>query len=225
MRLRTIRGLAAAALAVIGIGLFATNSALAQGNAFLVFDVDTGQLRMNPGSTTQPITGYTIDSNSAAGLTWNTTAVFPSGSYPFPATNTASRIGAAFYNLTAPNIVPNSSTITTSNLQLGTTGVVASTTPGFVGTAEWVFGNVGPTNLTLTAALNAFGATEQGGLSTGNRFYTQQGVTGNTQFRIYTVSAVPEPSTLMLGAGALATLGAAGWRRKLKQRAAAAAAA
>lgn len=214
MRLRMIRGLAAAAFAVLAIGVFGTSSALAQG-AFLVFDVTTGQLRMNPGTGGQQMTGYTIDSNSGAGLTWNGTAVFPSGSYPFPATNTSSRIGAAFYSLTAPNIVPNASNISTTNLQLGTSGVVASTTPGAVGTPEWVFGNVGPTNLDVTAALNAFGATTQGGLATGNRFYTAQGVTGNQQFAVYTV---PEPSTIILGAGALATLGAMGWRRKFRRR-------
>lgn len=221
MRLRMIRGIAAAALAATGLFVLATSTALAQGNAFLVFDVDTGQLRMNPGSS-GAMTGYTIDSNSVSGLSWNSTAVFPSGSYPFPATNTASRIGAAFYSLTAPNIVPNASNITSTNLQLGTSGVVASTIPGFVGTPEWVFGNVGTTGLSLTAALNALGASSQGGVATGNRFYTQQGVTGNQQFRVYTVSAVPEPSVMMLGAGALATLGAAGWRRKLKRRPAAA---
>lgn len=217
MRSRTIRSLAAAALAAIGLSVLAPDSVLAQGNAFLVFDVSTGQLRMNPGSS-GAMTGYTIDSNSGAGLSWNSTAVFPSGSYAaFPATNTSSRIGAAFYNLTAPNIVPNASNISTTNLQLGTANVVASVTPGFVGTPEWVFGNVGTTGLSLTAALNALGATVQGGLATGNRFYTQQGVTGNQQFRVF---SVPEPSTVMLGAGALATLGAAGWRRKLKRRAA-----
>lgn len=216
MRSRTIRSLAAAALAAIGLSVLAPDSVLAQGNAFLVFDVSTGQLRMNPGSS-GAMTGYTIDSNSGAGLSWNSTAVFPSGSYPFTPTNTASRIGAAFYNLTAPNIVPNASNISTTNLQLGTANVVASVTPGSVGSPEWVFGNVGTTGLSLTAALNAFGATVQGGLATGNRFYTQQGVTGNQQFRVF---SVPEPSTVMLGAGALATLGAAGWRRKLKRRAA-----
>lgn len=219
MSLRTIRGLAAAAVAAIGFSVLATSPVLAQGNAFLVFDVDTGELRMNPGSS-GAMTGYTIDSNSGAGLSWNSTAVFPSGSYPFPATNTASRIGAAFYSLTAPNIVPNASNITTTNLQLGSANVVASTTPGFVGSPEWVFGNVGTTGLSLSAALSAFGATTQGGLATGNRYYTQQGVTGNQQFAIYTVSAVPEPSTVILGAGALATLGAASWRRTLKRRAA-----
>lgn len=213
MQSRRIRGLAAAL--VCAVCACFSHEVKAQGNAFLVFDVTTGQLRMNPG-TSGAMTGYTIDSNSASGLSWNSTAVFPSGSYPFPATNTSSRIGAAFYTLGAPNVVPNpSSSITSTNLQLNTANVVASTTPGFVGTPEWVFGNVGPTNLTVSAALAAFGATSQGGAATGNRFYTQQGVTGNQQFLVYTV---PEPSTIGVAAGGIVTLGVAGWRRQLSRR-------
>jgi hypothetical protein len=225
MRLRTIRGLAAVALATVAVTALSVTPALAQqtGDAFIVFDVDTGELRMNPGSATATssgvggITGYTVDVNSELSLSWNSTAVFPSGSYPFPPTNTASRIGAAFYTLSTPNVSPGGNQLGTNNLQLSTANVVASTTPGFIGTPEWSFGNVGPTNLTTADALTALGATTQGGLASGNRFFTMQGVIGNQQFAVYTVSAVPEPSTMMLAAGGIATLGVAGWRRRLRK--------
>jgi hypothetical protein len=225
MRSRMIRGLLAAGLAISGIAAL-TSPAQAQqtGNAFLVFDVDTGELRMNPGNAGSTgiggITGYTIDSNSGLGLSWSGTAAFPSGSYPFPPTNTSARIGGAFYSLTAPNIVPDSNQITSTNLQLASTGVVASTTPGFVGTPEWVFGNVGPTNLSPADALTALGATTQGGLASGNRFYTLQGGTGNQQFAVYTVSAVPEPSTIAMAGCGIAALGGAEWRRRRRKLAA-----
>ncbi len=220
MRSRMIRGLLAACLA-IGAAFTLVPSAQAQqtGNAFLVFDVDTGELRMNPGNA-GGMTGYTIDSNSGLGLAWSGTAAFPSGSYPFPPTNTSARIGGAFYSLTAPNIVPDSNQITSTNLQLASTGVVASTTPGFVGTPEWVFGNVGPTNLSPADALVALGATTQGGLASGNRFYTLQGVTGNQQFAVYTVSAVPEPGTIAMAGCGIAALGGAEWRRRRRKLAA-----
>ena len=220
MPLRPIRGLAAVTFATVAVSALSVTPALAQqtGTAFLVFDVDTGELRMNPGNAGSSgiggITGYTIDSNSVLSLVWSGTAAFPSGSYPFPATNTSSRIGAAFYSLSPPNLDPGGNQLGTNNLQLGTTGVVASTTPGFVGTPEWVFGNVGSTSLTTSDALTALGATTQGGFASGNRLYTLQGVTGNQQFAVYTVSAIPEPSAMMLAAGGIATLGVAGWRRR-----------
>lgn len=224
MRSRMIRGLLAACLAISGIAAL-TSPAQAQqtGNAFLVFDVDTGELRMNPGNAGSTgiggITSYTIDSNLGLGLSWSGTAAFPSGSYPFAPTNTSGRIFGGFYSLTAPNIVPDSNEITSTNLQLASTGVVASTTPGFVGTPEWVFGNVGPTNFSPADALTALGATTQGGLASGNRFYSLQGV-GNQQFAVYTVSAVPEPSTIAMAGCGIAALGGAEWRRRRRKLAA-----
>ncbi len=218
MSLRPLRGPTAVALATVAVTAFSFSPALAQqtGTAFLVFNVDTGELLMNPGNAGSSeiggITGYTIDSNSGLGLSWSGAATFPSGSYPFGVTNTSARIGAAFYSLTAPNIVPNAGEITSTNLQLDTSGVVASTTPGFVGTPEWSFGTVGTTGLTPAAALAALGATTQGGLASGNRFYTLQGVTGNQQFAVYTV---PEPSMFVLAAGGLAALGVVARRRRL----------
>jgi len=188
------------------------------GNAFLVFDISTGRLSMNPGSG--QLTSYGIE--AAAGMSFNGTAAFPSGASFFPPTNTSTLIGDAFYNLTAPDIVPNASFISGANLQLGSSSgrVIASTIPGWVGTPEWNFGTVGPTNLTLETALTGLGATAQGGLATGNRVYSLNGVTGQQQFRVYSVATVPEPGTIaMISAGAIAGAGVLARKRQSRVRA------
>jgi hypothetical protein len=78
----------------------------------------------------------------------------------------------------------------------GTTAVYASQIPGYIGTPEFSFGNIGPTNLTQSQALAALGATTQGGFANGNRVYSMQNVTGTQFFKIYTV--VPEPTSMLL---------------------------
>ena len=79
---------------------------------------------------------------------------------------------------------------------LGTTAVYASQIPGYIGTPEFSFGNIGPTNLTQSQALAALGATTQGGFANGNRVYSMQNVVGTQFFKIYTV--VPEPTSMLL---------------------------
>lgn len=174
------------------------------GDAFLVFDPTTGRLSMNPGSG--QITSYAIQTVSGFGLSFNQTAVFPSGTSVFPPDNTTSLIGNGFYSLTAPDIVPNSGFISSSNLQLGSSSgrVIPSTISGYVGTPEWNFGTVGTTGLTTTNALAGLGAASNGTLATGNQNYSLQGVTGTQKFKVFLAAAVPEPSALMMLAAAVA---------------------
>jgi hypothetical protein len=198
------------------------------GDAFVVFNVDTGELRMNPGnagvSQGNGIGSYVIRPNPAM-IQFSSTAThfsYPSGSYLFPPTlgnvtvaddNT---IGAAFFTLSSPNVSPAAAYLTSSNLVSasaavagtsgsiswgpGSGGVVASTIPGgSFGTNEWSFGTIGSTGMSLEDALAGFGATFQGGFSTSaDMTYDIDGVTGAQNFRVYTVTAVPEPSTLSL---------------------------
>lgn len=207
-----------AAVAVFAI--LAGEAAYAQqvGNAFLVFDISTGRLSMNPGNTGGSGPGR-MDSygiTASGSMVFNGTASFPSGSSFFPPDNTSTLIGNGIYNLTAPDIVPNGNYISTSNLQLNSSSgkVIPSVIPGFVGTPEWNFGNVGPTNLTLTQALNGLGATTQGGLATGNRIYSLIGATGVQQFRVYSVASVPEPGTIALVAAGIFGIGAVAAKRR-----------
>ena len=153
-------------------------------------------------------------------MVFNQTAVFPSGTSIFTPDNTTSLIGNGFYSLTAPDVIPNSSFLSSTNLQLGSSSgrVVASTIPGFEGTPEWNFGNGGPTNLTTHAALAGLGASTQGGLATGNQVYSLVGVTGQQKFRVYTAVSVPEPSTVMLVVAAAAVGLSAGTGRVKRLR-------
>lgn len=209
----------------LGLTLVALVGSRAQaqqvGNAFLVFDITTGRLTMNPGNTggtgNGQVTSYGITASGS--MVFNGLASFPSGSSFFPPDNTSTLIGNAFYSLTAPDVSPNASFISTSNLQLSSSSgkVVASQIPGFVGTPEWNFGNVGPTNLTLTQALNGLGATTQGGLATGSRIYSLNGATGNQQFRVYTIASVPEPSSVVLAASAVGCVALSLVRRRLNR--------
>ncbi|MBM4022765.1 MAG: PEP-CTERM sorting domain-containing protein [Planctomycetes bacterium] len=188
------------------------------GNAFLVFDISTGRLSMNPGNTggTGPgqVNSYGIEASSD--MVFNGTASFPSGNSFFPPTNTSTLIGDAFFNLTAPDVVPNATHISTSNLRLTSSSgkVIPSAILGFVGTPEWNFGNVGPTNLTHAQALNGLGASTQGGLATGNRIYSLVGQTGTQQFRVYTIASVPEPAITAPVVGGLVGLGMVALKRR-----------
>lgn len=188
------------------------------GNAFLVFDISTGRLSMNPGNTggTGPGRMDSYGITASGSMVFNGAASFPSGSSLFPPDNTSTLIGNAFFSVTAPDVVPNANYLSTSNLQLTSSSgkVIPSVIPGFVGTPEWNFGNVGPTNLTLTQALNGLGATTQGGLATGNRIYSLAGATGTQQFAVYTIASVPEPATTALVVGGLAGLGMVALKRR-----------
>jgi len=191
------------------------------GDAFIVFNVDTGELRMNPGNG---IGSYVIRPNPAM-IQFSSTATqfsYPSGSYLFPPTlgnvtvGDDNTIGAAFFTLGSPNVSPAAAYLTSSNLVSasaavagtsgsiswgpGSGGVVASAIPGaYFGTNEWSFGTIGSTGMSLEDALAGFGATFQGGFSTSaDMTYDIDGVTGAQNFRVYTVTAVPEPSTLSL---------------------------
>jgi len=221
-------------LVAVGVALVAITcghaSALAEqvGDAFIVFNVDTGELRMNPGnagvSQGNGVGSYLIRPNPAV-IQFSSNATqfsYPSGSYLFPPTlgNVTvaddNMIGAAFFMLGSPNANSAVAYLTSSNLVSasdavagtsgsvswgpGSGGVVASAIPGaYFGTNEWSFGTVGSTGMTLGEALAAFGAASQGDFSTsGDMVYDIDGVTGGQNFRVYAVSAVPEPSTLSL---------------------------
>lgn len=211
------------ALAILTL-LFGPPATAAQvGDAFLVFDIVTGRLSMNPGS--DAIDSYSIGATGA--MEFNGNAVFPSYAEMLLSENISTRIGAALYALTGPDIDPDSGqlggpwgSISGDNLQLGSTSgsVIPSTIPGWIGTPEWSFGFVGPTNLTLESALAGLGATEQGGLASSGRVYSAVGVTGEQKFRVYAiVSTVPEPRVLLVAAGAAAGLGALAVKRRRRR--------
>lgn len=201
------------------------------GDAFVVFNVQTGELRLNPGnagvSQGNGIGSYLIRPNPAV-IQFSSTATqysYPSGSYPFPPTlgnvtaGDDNTIGAAFYTLGGPNVSGSAGYFSHGNLLAGTTavsgssgttswgpgtgGVFASQIPGAsLGTSEWSFGSIGSTGMSLQDALTAFGATAQGGFSTStDMIYDIDGVLGEQTFRVYTVSVVPEPSAVVLVAG------------------------
>lgn len=201
------------------------------GDAFVVFNVQTGELRLNPGnagvSQGNGIGSYLIRPNPAV-IQFSSTATqfsYPSGSYLFaPALGNVTpgddnTIGAAFYTLGGPNVSGSMDYFNHANLLAGTAavagssgatswgpgngGVFASQIPGAsFGTNEWSFGSIGSTGMSLEAALAAFGATTQGGFSSStDMIYDIDGVLGEQNFRVYTVSAVPEPSAIVLVAG------------------------
>ncbi len=229
MSSRVVERLVAVGVAVVAIACCHASARAEQaGDAFIVFNVDTGELRLNPGnagiSQGNGIGSYVIRPNPTV-IQFSSIATqfsYPSGSYLFPPTlgnvtvaddNT---IGAAFFTLGSPNVSPAAAYLTSSNLVSasaavagtsgsiswgpGSGGVVASQIPGaFFGTNEWSFGSIGSTGISVEAALAGFGAPSQGGLSTSaDMIYDIDGVTGAQNFRVYTVSAVPEPSTLSL---------------------------
>jgi hypothetical protein len=243
------------AVAVSAVSAFGLSFANAQqvGDAFVVYNVDTGEVRMNPGnagiSQGNGIASYGMRPDPAV-IQFSSTATdfsFLSGAYVlFPATlgnvtvaddNT---LGAAFYTLGAPNVNASVGYFNHNNMVLGTSaqagsgsgdfsgtswgpgngGVVASEIVGtYVGTPEWSFGTVGSTGMSLSAALSAFGATAQGGLSSSSQMvYGINGVQATQNFRVYTVSAVPEPSTVGLAAvGVIGSLGFLGIRRRRRK--------
>lgn len=208
------------------------------GDAFVVYNVQSGEIRLNPGnagiSQGNGISSYGIRPNPDV-ITFSSTASdfsFISGAYPLfpPALGNVTvgddnTISAAFYTLGAPNVnasigyfnhsnmVLNTDAVAGSGGSSGTTwgpgdgGVVASEIPGtYLGTPEWSFGTIGSTGMTEEEALTAFGATEQGGLSSsGQMVYGINGVVGTQNFRVYTV--IPEPSSaamLLVGSSVIA---------------------
>lgn len=247
MRSRMIRGLLAACLVVSAL-ICVTTSAVAQqvGDAFIVFDVGTGELRMNPGnagkggagSVGNGISSYGIRPNPATITLSNVATNFSylSGSYPlFPPTlgnvtvGDDNTVGAAFYTLGSPNVNASIGYFNNQNMVVssavagtsgatswgpGTGGVVLSTAAGtgYVGSKEWSFGTIGSTGMTVEAALAAFGATTQGGLSSSAQVvYGINGVVGTQNFRVF---AVPEPSTIAMAGCGLAALGGFAWRKR-----------
>ena len=249
--MRTIRFLAALAVcAICTLGLSVAN-AQQVGDAFVVFNVDTGEIRVNSGnaglSQGNGISSYGIRPDPAV-IQFSSTATdfsYLSGAYPlFPPTlgnvtvGDDNTIGAAFYTLGSPNVNASIGYFNHNNMVLGTSaqagsggssgttwgpgtgGVVASEIPGtYLGTPEWSFGTIGSTGMTVEAALAAFGATTQGGLSSSSQMvYGINGVTGTQNFRVYTVSAVPEPSTIAMAGCGVAALGGMAWRKRRKSR-------
>lgn len=249
--MRTIRFLAALAVcAICTLGLSVAN-AQQVGDAFVVFDVSSGEIRVNSGnagiSQGNGISSYGIRPDPAV-ITFSSTATdfsYLSGAYPlFPPTlgnvtvGDDNTIGAAFYTLGSPNVSTSIGYFNHNNMVLGTSaqagsggsggttwgpgtgGVVASEIPGtYLGTPEWSFGTIGSTGMTVEAALAAFGATTQGGLSSSSQMvYGINGVTGTQNFRVYTVSAVPEPSTIAMAGCGVAALGGMAWRKRRKSR-------
>lgn len=247
---RTIRGLAA--IAACGVCVLGLSAARAQqvGDAFIVFDVVTGEIRMNSGNAgiTQGngISSYGIRPDPAV-IQFSSTATdfsYLSGAYPlFPPTlgnvtaGDDNTIGAAFYTLGSPNVNASIGYFNHNNLVSGTAavagtggssgtswgpgngGVVTSSAdPTYAGTPEWSFGTIGSTGMTQAAALAAFGATTQGGLSSSSQMvYGINGVTGTQNFRVYT-TAVPEPSTIAMAGCGIATLGGLAWRKRRQAR-------
>ncbi len=238
-----LRMVAGAALLAL-MGGFASARAEQVGDAFIVFNVDTGELRLNPGnagvSQGNGIGSYLIRPNPAV-IQFSSTATqfsYPSGSYLFaPALGNVTvgddnTIGAAFYTLGGPNVSGSVDYFNRANLLAGTAavagssgdtswgpgagGVFTSFLPGAsFGTNEWSFGTIGSTGMSLEAALAAFGADTQGGFSTSaDMIYDIDGVLGEQNFRVYTVSAVPEPAAIVLVAGAgVVVLGGLAGRR------------
>ncbi len=230
-RIPSVRFLVAVAVgAVSAFGLSIAN-AQQVGDAFVVYNVDTGEVRMNPGnagiSQGDGISSYGIRPDPAV-IQFSSTATdfsYLSGAYPlFPPSlgnvtaGDDNTLDAAFYMLGSPNVSATIGYFNHNNMVLstaavagsgggeswgpGTGGVVASEIAGtYFGTPEWSFGTVGSTGMSLSDALSAFGATTQGGLSSSSRMvYGINGVNGAQNFRVYTVSAVPEPSTIGLAA-------------------------
>ena len=239
------------AVAVSAVSAFGLSFANAQqvGDAFVVYNVDTGEVRMNPGnagiSQGNGIASYSIrpDPNIIQFSSTATDFSYLSGAYPlFPPTlgnvtvGDDNTLGAAFYTLGAPNVNASIGYFNHNNMVLGTAaqagsggssgtswgpgngGVVASEIAGtYFGTPEWSFGTVGSTGMSLSDALTAFGATSQGGLSSSsNMVYGINGVAGTQNFRVYTVSAVPEPSTV--GLAAVGVMGSLGYLRIRRRR-------
>lgn len=253
MTLRTItcQFVAILAAGACGLGCLGLSVANAQqvGDAFVVFNVDTGEIRMNSGnagiSQGDGIASYGIRPDPAV-IEFSSTASdfsYLSGSYPlFPPTlgnvtaGDDNTLGAAFYTLGSPNVNASVGYFNHNNLVNGTAavagtgggaswgpgngGVVSSEIPGtYFGTPEWSFGTVGDTGMSLTDALTAFGATTQGGLSASSQMvYGINGVTGTQNFRVYTVSAVPEPSTIAMACCGIAALGGLAWRNRRRAR-------
>ena len=236
------------AVAVSAVSAFGLSFANAQqvGDAFVVYNVDTGEFRMNPGnagiSQGNGIDSYGMRPDPAV-IQFSSTATdfsYLSGAYPLfpPSLGNDNTLGAAFYTLGAPNVNASIGYFNHNNMVLGTAaqagsggssgtswgpgngGVVASEIAGtYFGTPEWSFGTVGSTGMSLSDALTAFGAATQGGLSSSSQMvYSIIGVTGTQNFRVYTVSAVPEPSTVGLAAvGVIGSLGFLGIRRRRRK--------
>ena len=250
MSKRMIRSLAAAAVCVLGVLGFSAAQAQQVGDAFVIYDVLSGEIRVNPGnagiSAGNGISSYGIrpDPNVIQFSSTSTDFSYLSGAYPlFPPTlgnvtvGDDNTIGAAFYTLGAPNVNASIGYFNHNNMVLGTAaqagsggssgttwgpgtgGVVASEIPGtYLGTPEWSFGNIGSTGMTVDAALAAFGATTQGGLSSSAQMvYGINGVVGTQNFRVYT-TAVPEPSTIAMAGCGVAALGGMAWRKRRKSR-------
>ena len=210
----------AAGIAAIAAGFMMTTQlvkAQQVGDAFVIYNVSTGELRVNPGnagiSQGNGISSYGIRPDPAV-ITFSSTATdfsYLSGAYPLfpPALGNVTvgddnTIGAAFYTLGAPNVNSTIGYFNHNNMVLGTAaqagsgggttwgpgtgGVVASEIPGtYLGTPEWSFGTIGSTGMTTEQALTAFGATTQGGLSSSNQMV--YGINGVTGTQNFRVYA------------------------------------
>jgi hypothetical protein len=236
------------AVSVSAVSAFGLSFANAQqvGDAFVVYNVDTGEIRMNPGnagiSQGNGISAYAIRANPSI-IQFSSTATdfsYLSGNYSFDPVlgnvtpSDDNGLAAVFYTLFGPNVVNGPiGYFNHNNLVLDTAavagsggaaswgpgngGVVASEIPGtYFGTPEWSFGTVGSTGMSLSDALTAFDATEQGGLSSSNNMiYGIDGAPGTQYFRVY---AVPEPSTIGLAAvGVIGSLGSLRIRRRRRK--------
>jgi hypothetical protein len=235
MILRIVRSVVAA-LALVAVAFVASPVKAQQvGDAFILFNIDTGEFRMNPGNPvvgSNGVNSFGVEMDPTIGTisTDVNDYFFPSGSYPlFPpqtGANPGNAFGSAFQSYSLPNVTGGGDSLNSTNLVIGSewayptsvpgsTAVFASTIPGYEGLPEFSFGTFGPTDLTESQALAALGATTQGGFATGNRVYSLSGSAAGTQFfKIYTTTAVPEPSTIGLAAAGIATLGASAWRKR-----------
>ena len=234
MILRIVRSVVAA-LALVAVAFVASPVKAQQvGDAFILFNIDTGEFRMNPGNPvvgSSGVNSFGVEMDPTIGTisTDVNDYFFPSGSYPlFPpqtGANPGNAFGSAFQSYSLPNVTGGGDSLNSTNLVIGSEwayptsvpgsiAVFASTIPGYEGLPEFSFGTFGPTDLTESQALAALGATTQGGFATGNRVYRLSGTPGNQFFKIYTTTAVPEPSTIGFAAAGIATLGASAWRKR-----------
>ena len=158
---RMVRGSPAACLVVSSL-VCASTPVVAQqvGDAFLAYDVTTGELRMNPGnagsggagSVGNGISSYGIRPNPAV-IQFSSTATdfsFLSGSYPFPPPTLGNvtaggdnTVGAAFYTLGIPNVGANINYFNNQNL------LVSSAVAGTSGSTTWGPGTGGVVTSTI----------------------------------------------------------------------------
>lgn len=193
------------------------------------FNLGTGELQLDPkgkaltsfnfrygsssvtGTTAGP---FVYTSGSGAGAVGTT---FPAGTWTFPPTTVPANLGGAFYALTSGTSSTNASSGSTYFDVPWSFGLVAPTpTGGGSWTQSLVYSSTAgqgfrsaTTGLTTGFTANWLGY----GNGVGLFDYTVNGVSGKGLGAVIPVTAVPEPSTLMLAGLAAAAIGFTSRRR------------